>query len=149
MVRAFSLPSNGLRYFIGFTLARADHVAICSPWLSDVDIRLPLLPGVENRSLKLASAIDKLGTDVDFYIKSEEDHNEYAISKLKNIATIVEVDDLHAKAIVTDEFVYMGSANITQGGLHTNIELCEVLENEFDDVTEYIDARLDFSPVRH
>jgi phosphatidylserine/phosphatidylglycerophosphate/cardiolipin synthase-like enzyme len=53
------------------------------------------------------------------------------------------VDDLHAKAIVTPEFVYVGSANITMGGLQDNRELCEVIENEYRSVESFLGSELD------
>jgi len=146
MVRAFSLPSNGLRYFIGYALAHADRIAICSPWLSDVELRLPLTTGLENRRVSLSDAINLFDTEVDVYVRSDESHNEYALSKLDQLANVTKVDDLHAKAVVTDEYVYVGSANITQGGLMTNLELCEILENEYRDVDAYLKTELDLEP---
>lgn len=146
MVRAFSLPSSGLQYFIGYALVHADHVAICSPWLSDVELRLPLTTGIEDRRVSLSKALELFETEIDIYVRSGESHNDYALSKLDQLANVTKVDDLHAKAVVTDEYVYVGSANITQGGLITNRELCEILENDYDDVTKYMDMELDLKP---
>lgn len=146
MVRAFSLPSSGLQYFIGYAIVHADHVAICSPWLSDVELRLPLTTGIEDRRVSLSKALELFETEIDIYVRSGESHNDYALSKLDQLANVTKVDDLHAKAVVTDEYVYVGSANITQGGLITNRELCEILENDYDDVTKYMDMELDLKP---
>jgi hypothetical protein len=145
MGRAFSLPSNGLRYLIGHALVYSDHVAICSPWLSDVDVRLPLAPGVDDRRTKLAAAIKELDTTVDVYVLPDQSSNDYALSRLSRIdnVTVSTVSDLHAKAVVTDLYVYAGSANITRGGLITNKELCKVVENEYGDVRSYVEAELE------
>ena len=145
MGRAFSLPSSGLRYLLGHALVYDDHIAICTPWLSDVDVRLPLAPGVDNRSTKLTAAIRDLDTQVDIYVRPDESANEYALSRLAGLenVTVTTVPDIHAKAVITDAYVYVGSANITRGGLLTNLELCKVVENEFADVHSYVDSELD------
>lgn len=147
MTRAFSLPSSALRYLLGYSLVHADHVIICSPWLSNVEIRLPLGTTVdESRRTRLARAIEVLDVAVDVYVRAdEEEHNDYTLSRL-DAATITVVGDLHAKAVVTDEFVYVGSANITRGGLLTNRELCTVVENEYSNATAYLTEELELSP---
>jgi len=145
MGQAFSLPSSGLRYLLGHALVYNDHIAICSPWLSDVDVRLPLAPGVDDRRTKLAAAIRESDTTVDVYVRPDESTNEYAIGKLSRIknVSVSKVVDLHAKAVVTRNYVYVGSANITRGGLLTNLELCKVIENQYMDVGEYLQKELD------
>ena len=145
MVRAFSLPSSGLSYFIGYTLVHAEHIAICSPWLSDVDLRFPITEKLPSRRLSLSKAIRELGTTVDFYVRTGEQHNDYIrslVSRMDN-ATMTTVDDLHAKAVVGPELVYVGSANITHSGLTVNRELCEIMENEYDSVETYLNLELD------
>lgn len=145
MGRAFSLPSSALRYLLGHALVYEDCVAICSPWLSDVDVRLPIAPGVEDRRTKLTAAIRELDTHVDIYVQPDQESNEYALTRLAGIedVSITEVPDLHAKAVVTDIYVYAGSANITFGGFVTNKELCKVVENEYDDVNGYVESELE------
>ena len=144
MGQAFSLPSSGLRYLLGHALVYNDHIAICSPWLSDVDVRLPLAPGVDDRRTKLAAAISEFGTTVDVYIRPDESSNEYALNRLGGIknVNVTKVPNLHAKAIVTSDYVYVGSANITLGGLLTNLELCKLVENQYVDVERYVQEEL-------
>ncbi len=144
MGQAFSLPSSGLRYLLGHALVYSDHIAICSPWLSDVDVRLPLAPGVTNRRTKLAAAIRELDTTVDVYIRPDESTNEYALDRLSGIenVSVSKIVDLHAKAVVTKNYVYVGSANITRGGLLTNLELCKVIENQYTDVDVFLKKEL-------
>jgi phosphatidylserine/phosphatidylglycerophosphate/cardiolipin synthase-like enzyme len=145
MVRAFSLTSEGLGYFLGYTLVRAPRVAIISPWLSDVDVRLPLTNRDGPRRLKLSEALEELvDTSVRLVVRSGEDHNSYIRNRLPDHVELTELDDLHAKAIVAPEFVYLGSANITRGGLETNRELCEIIENEYESVEQYVKNVLDY-----
>lgn len=145
MGRAFSLPSNGLPYLIGHALVSSDHVAICSPWLGDVDVRLPLTFDIDERRMKLAAAVRKLETTVDIYVRPDESSNDYALSRLSRVenVSVSTVPDLHAKAVITDIYVYAGSANITRGGLVTNKELCKVVENTYRDVQSYVEAELE------
>jgi phosphatidylserine/phosphatidylglycerophosphate/cardiolipin synthase-like enzyme len=145
MVRAFSLTSDSLGYFLGYTLVHAPRVTIVSPWLSDVDVRLPLSDRIDDRHLRLSEALRELtDTEVHLIVRAGEQHNEYIGSRLPGWVRFTEVSDLHAKAIVSPEFVYVGSANITHGGLTTNRELCEVIENAYGDVGEYLQHELEF-----
>jgi len=145
MGQAFSLPSSALQYLLGHALVYSDHIAICSPWLSDVDVRLPLAPGVDDRRTKLAAAIRELDTTVDVYVRPDESTNEYALNRLSGLenVTVSKVVDLHAKAVVTRNYVYVGSANITRRGLLTNLELCKVIENQHMNVGKYLQKELD------
>jgi phosphatidylserine/phosphatidylglycerophosphate/cardiolipin synthase-like enzyme len=146
MVRAFSLPSESLSYFIGFALLHSDEVAIVSPWLSNVDVRLPVNARFETRTVSLLEAIETLeDTTVHLVVRAGESHNDYVRNRLPAGQLLHEVDDLHAKAVVTDAFVYMGSANITRGGLSVNRELCELLENEYGSVDGYLGNTLDLT----
>jgi len=144
MGQAFSLPSSALRYLLGHALVYSDHIAICSPWLSDVDVRLPLAPGIDDRRTKLAAAIREFDTTVDVYVRPDESTNEYALDRLSRLenVTVSRVVDLHAKAVVTKNYVYVGSANITRGGLLTNLELCKVIENQYLGVNTYLQEEL-------
>lgn len=145
MGRAFSLPSSGLRYLLGHALVYSDRIAICSPWLSDVDVRLPLAPEVDERRMKLVAAIRKFDTAISVYVRPDEEANEYALSRLAGLENVdvTKVPNLHAKAVVTEEYAYVGSANITRGGLLTNLELCKVIENKYEDVQLYMASEMD------
>ena len=144
MVRAFSLPSESLSYFIGFALLHSDEVAIVSPWLSNVDVRFPLNDRFETRNVSLLDAIERLEDNTVYLIvRAGESHNDFVRDRLPDGQRLHEIDDLHAKAVVTDAFVYMGSANITRGGLSVNRELCELLENEHESVETYLEMNLD------
>lgn len=143
MVRAFSLTSESLSYFLGFSLLHADPVVIVSPWLSDVEITLPVNDRFGRREIRLTEALSELEEkELHLLVKTEEPHNEYIRNRLPDHVHLEEIDDLHAKAVITDEFVYMGSANITHGGLTLNRELCEILENEYGSADEYITRKL-------
>lgn len=145
MTRAFSLTSDALSYFVGFALLHSDQVVIVSPWLSDVTLNLPLNDRFEGRQVSLVEAITELSEkDIRLFVRSGESHNEYIRSRLPTTVEFREVDDLHAKAVVSSEFVYMGSANITRGGLTLHRELCEIVENDHDSAEAYVREHLGF-----
>ena len=144
MVRAFSLPSESLSYFIGFTLLHSDHVVIVSPWLSDVTLRLPVNDRFDEREVRLVAVLEALEeTEVHLLVREGEEHNNYIERRLPDHVHFRKVEGLHAKAVVSGAFVYLGSANITRGGLSINRELCEVLENEYGSAREYVSSTLD------
>lgn len=143
MTRVFSLASESLGYLLGYTLVHADEVAICSPWLSDVELRFPLNDVLPARRLTLSETIAaREGLDCHVYLREGESHNDYIRNRLDGHATVNEIPDLHAKAVVTDEFVYVGSANITHNGLLLNVELCELIENNYESVSEYLQREI-------
>ena len=145
MTRTFSLPSEALGFYLGYALYHYDEVAIVSPWVSDVQVTFPVNDLDLDRRLYLSEAIDELseGTKVKLYLRSGQDHNHYITSKLDDSVDTQMVDDLHAKAIVTPESVYVGSANVTLGGLSINRELCQLVENDYDSIEAYIAAELE------
>lgn len=145
MARTFSLPSNALSYYIGYSLVTADRVAFVSPWISDVEIRLPITDTFDDRQTTLTDAIKQLDgeTEVLVYIRSGQEHNNYVQSNLSDNVEVQSVDDLHAKAVVTAEHVYVGSANITRGGLVEHREICQIVENEYGEVETYITEELE------
>jgi hypothetical protein len=146
MKRAFSLPSKSLSYFIGFTLLHCDPVILVSPWLSDVSLNLPVNDRFDSREVSLVEALETLSEkEIHLLVRSGESHNDYIKRRLPKHVYVQEIDSLHAKAVVSDSFVYLGSANITRGGLILNRELCEVIENEYDSATEYVERTLDLT----
>mgnify|MGYP006303483527 CR=1 FL=1 len=84
-------------------------------------------------------------TDVTFIVRSGERHNDFIRDRLPDGVSMFALDDLHAKVVVCDEFVYLGSANITHGGLTVNREVCEIIENEYGDAAAYLEAELDIT----
>ncbi|WP_249030140.1 phospholipase D-like domain-containing protein [Halorubrum ezzemoulense] len=112
--------------------------------MSDVDLRFPVNNQFEERTLSLLDTLDVLpDTEVTFVVQSGEEHNNFVRDRLPDDVSLLEVDDLHAKLVVCDEFVYLGSANITWGGLKLNREVCEVIENDYGNVEAYLDNELE------
>ncbi|MFD1635076.1 phospholipase D-like domain-containing protein [Haloplanus ruber] len=93
----------------------------------------------------LEELVDK---DIQLLVREGESHNDYISERLPEHVVIQEISDLHAKAVVCDAFVYMGSANITRGGLTLNHELCEILENEYGSAEEYVEKKLGLDLVQ-
>lgn len=138
MVKAFSLPSSSLSYFIGYTLIHSNKIVIISPWLSDIKLRFPVNNKLDDSNLLFSEAVKKLSSKEIYVIVNNDTHNEYILNRLKGYASIIQLESLHAKAVVCDKFVYVGSANVTQSGFFTNIEICEILENDYNSVNKYI-----------
>lgn len=94
--------------------------------------------------MTLLDAVSKLpDTEVAFVVRKGEQHNEYIEDRLPESVDMIAVENLHAKVVVCDEYAYLGSANITRGGLTVNRELCEIIENEYSDTETYLEAELD------
>ena len=146
MTRAFSLPSESLSYFIGFTLLHCDPIVVVSPWLSDVSLRLPINDRFEPREVSLVEALETLSEkEIHLLVRSGESHNDYIKRRLPEHVHVQEIEGLHAKAVVSDSFVYLGSANITRGGLELHREVCEVIENEYGNAETYLESELDLT----
>lgn len=142
MPRSFSLRSDAIPYFLGLSLLRADRIILISPWISDIEVEFPITDRVDAESMKLADALHEFPETEYTLLTSEDPYNEYLIDRIDDIATVQQIENLHAKAIVTDDLVYVGSANITQSGVSTNVELAHVIENEYDDAPTFVDAEL-------
>lgn len=146
MVRAFSLTSDSLSYFIGYTLLHTPRTVIVSPWLSNVDLRFPMNEHLNNRQMSMLDAISELpDTDVIFVVCEGEKHNDFVRERLPDSVSMLEIENLHAKVVVCDEYAYLGSANVTRGGLTLNREICEIIENEYDDAVTYVEEELNIS----
>lgn len=147
-MKAFSLDSDSLSYFLGYTLLHYERPAIVSAWMSDVEVKLPVNNQFDERRYRLSELIPKLETEPTVVINSTESHNEYIVSRMKDHAEVIGVDDLHAKAIISREALYAGSANITQRGFGVNRELCKIVENEYHSTTEYLKRELGINRKR-
>ncbi len=147
-MRAFSLDSDSLSYFLGYTLLHYDRPAIVSAWMSDVEVKLPVNNRFDERRYRLSELIQKLETEPTVIVNSTESHNDYIISRVQNHAEVIGVEDLHAKAIISREALYAGSANITQRGFGVHRELCKIVENEYQSTTEYLKRELGISRRR-
>lgn len=146
MARTFSLPSEALGFYLGSALIHNDEVAIISPWVSDVQVVFPVNNlQLEDQRMYLSEAIEAFADDtsIRLLLRAGERHNNYIQSELGDAVTVELVDDLHAKAMVTRDSVYVGSANVTLSGLSINRELCHIVENEYDDIDTYIQSELD------
>lgn len=150
MPQTFAIRSNEIASFLGTALLSTDEIAVISPWVSDIQLEFPTTNRFTSRDLPLtlSEAVRKLDdTSVSFYVDPEnDDHNRdrsYALlPRIKDHAEIHEIDNLHAKAILTDGLVYQGSANLTYNGLNVNVELCDIRENEFGSIPRFLSERL-------
>ncbi|MFB6158669.1 MAG: hypothetical protein ABEJ95_03325 [Candidatus Nanohalobium sp.] len=138
MERAFSFPSNGIGYFIGHQILNSEEIAILSPWISDIKVKYPYNNrGYDSESLS-AAIRNRGGVKL---IVGEKEHNDYFLSRVPDDSYRI-MEDLHAKAIVCTNLALIGSANVTMGGLHHNIEISKIVENNHDSIDDFIDKEL-------
>lgn len=147
MARIFSIRSEEIAKFLGTAFLNAEAITIVSPWVSDITVWLPETGSEQATERKLSKLIRESEVEVTFIVSPDaSDHNweksNSLLPKIQDVVTIRQVENLHAKAIVTDTILYQGSANITYNGLNINVELCNVQENPFDDTDTYLDERL-------
>ncbi|NUC74772.1 hypothetical protein HTZ84_21145 [Haloterrigena sp. SYSU A558-1] len=147
MARTFSIHSDLIASFLGTAFLNAERIAIVSPWVSDITVRFPETDQLSARQLQLSEAVRFFDTDVWFIVDpAQADHNQLRpaalLPRVSDVARIKEVENLHAKAIVTDQVLYQGSANITYRGLNINVELCDIRENECGSISAFLEDRL-------
>lgn len=153
MVRTFSIHSEEIAKFLGTALLNAKKVAIVSPWISDITVQFPDTNRLPAQNLRLSEAVRTLDVDVEVFVDPKQNHHNRRkptslLPRISGHALVHQVDSLHAKAIVTEQVLYQGSANITYNGLNVNIELCDIRENELGDVDRFLKRRLGIAKNR-
>jgi phosphatidylserine/phosphatidylglycerophosphate/cardiolipin synthase-like enzyme len=131
---------------------------VVSPWISDVGLLdnsagdFPALTRFGRRQIRLVELLCSLaerGTDV-VIATTEDGHNDTFRARLALVARDLRVEErvhveidssgwLHTKSITTDNFVLVGSMNITHNGIHLREEHVE-LRTDVDFVAQ---ARMD------
>ena len=139
------MTESNIRYFssrelahlipIIYLLASKNSVVyIISPWINiNLELNLPLdcfRDELPSRKIKLIDLIkifrEKKNIDTIFYIRNVPE-NEPSIKILKESGFKIHfIDNLHAKAIISDKLIYRGSANLTESGIYKNIEECRL-----------------------
>jgi len=147
MAQTFSIRSEELSRFLGTAFLNADALTIVSPWVSDITVRFPETADQSAREMSLSSVIRSFSVDVTIIVAPDAaDHNwrsrSALLPKVEDHVTLRSIENLHAKAIVTDSILYLGSANITYSGFNLNIELCEIRENTHTDTEAFLEKRL-------
>jgi len=99
MTRTFSLTSDGLSTYIGYALYSNDEVALVSPWISDITVKIPVNNEFDDRRMLLSEAVRQLEgeTRVNVLIRSGEEHNNYIRGEL---AETVQVHSIRAHTSV-------------------------------------------------
>lgn len=147
MARTFSIPSSTLSRFIGTAFINADRIVVVSPWVSDITITFPETEGDLDKEMSFSDAVREFDVEVTVIVDPEQrQHNrirrQALLPKIEESVTIRNVDNLHAKAIITNTVLYLGSANMTYRGLNVNIELCEIRENSYRDTDKFLEEQL-------
>jgi hypothetical protein len=153
MVRTFSIHSEEIAKFLGTALLNADQMVVISPWVSDITVRFPDSDRIPDQRLRFSEAVQTLDVNVEMFVDPDQNHHNRRkptslLPRISDHVPIHEIDGLHAKAIVTNQVLYQGSANMTYNGLNVNIELCDIRENEYGDVDQFLERRLGIAPDR-
>jgi hypothetical protein len=69
---------------------------------------------------------------------TEEKYTQIFLNNLTENVNVQKVENLHAKLIVTDNFVYLGSANITKTGTSINKEICKLEKNTSESAERFL-----------
>jgi len=142
MENSYYFKSNVLNYLIGYFMLFEDDIILISPWLSDLEIKLPYNKRFNTSTINLSKLINKSKEKIASIIVSPDEHNNYLLGRITDEIKIKKIRDLHAKAIVSNKLVYIGSANITRSGTSKNTELCQLATNEFLSSRKFVEKRL-------
>lgn len=145
MTKSFSLHSKSIPYFIGLSLSRWNRLIIVSPWISNISIEFPILKENVDNELPLIEALNEFNDCQRTIITGSDPFNDYVLDRVDDSVEILIIDDLHAKAVITDELLYNGSANITRGGVAGNVELATISENDYGDADTFVTEQLGIS----
>ena len=133
-------------------LAAPPHsqIALVSPWIRDVPLDLPL--PLRNRSSHLSTLLrhaqEHSGLRV-LLVCREKD--QYVQGILRRLAASPQVDlilrpTLHAKAIITPQFILSGSGNLLWTSLYRNEETLRLDHNEWPDIRQAMRQSLGVMP---
>lgn len=128
------------------------EVIMVSPWIGDVTLVPPMFKHshetYERSTIQLGELLAFMAQDYHIQITlvlRELDNrfahvvtNWHASPRIK-----IHIEpNLHAKAIVTNSFVLLGSANLLQTSLFRNVELCELKSNTYRSARRWLSAEL-------
>ena len=141
MENGFLFPCENLSYILGFLFLFEDDVILVSPWITDFLVIFPL-NGYKINELSLSESINFFSSKkrISLILSKEIDKStEIFLRRInKKNVRIKKVENLHAKLIVTSNFIYFGSANITYSGTRKNIEICKFERNKTGNSYKYI-----------
>lgn len=107
-------------------------VYVISPWI-DVDVKFSITWCSNSRVfslLELAARFDKRNVKTVFVFSKDEDNNVINVKSKEMISKhnfdFYFVRNLHAKAVVGQRLMYIGSANITYSGMNRNTEAVKI-----------------------
>lgn len=142
MENSFYFESNALNYIIGHFLLFERNIIFVSPWISNIEIKLPHNNRIDKKTMRLDDLIKLLKENISSIIVSKDKFNDFFLKRIPSDLDIKKIEDLHAKAIISDDIIYMGSANITRGGTKKNKELCQLQRNPYSDSKIFLERRM-------
>lgn len=109
---------------------------LISPWISNIVVLTsrygnfrPLLPGMDNGSLRLAEALEILsdrGTRVRLICRPAQPETETFLRRLPGSISYRYDTHIHEKGLIGQHFYLRGSMNFTYHGIHLNGEHVEL-----------------------
>lgn len=112
------------------------YLYLFSPWISDValidnrsgQIRA-LMPNLGERQLRFSALLNTIasrGTSIYIVCRPAHEHTDAFLKKLSSSIQIKQVETLHEKGLVGENFYLRGSMNFTYSGTHINDEYVEL-----------------------
>jgi len=103
-------------------LVRDNEIKVVCPYI-DLEILEDIIK-TSKKSWKLITDIKKW-----FFSRKKQEHQKILNFIKSNIKNIKDIKGVHAKAIILENKVFLGSSNLTNSGLNRNIELSIIIEN--------------------
>ncbi len=140
MENGFLFPSENLKYLIGFLLSSENNIIIVSPWITEFKVHFPINSvGISEMTLSNALNYFSKSKKIKVIVSlTEEKYTQIFLNNLTENVNVQKVENLHAKLIVTDNFVYLGSANITKTGTSINKEICKLEKNTSESAERFL-----------
>lgn len=128
------------------------EIMLVSPWIGDVTLVPPVFrhgPHMyTGASIRLGELLLRLAQDFNMQVTLVLRELDYRFAPVvdnwptMDRLTLRMVPNLHAKAVVTDSFVLLGSANLLQTSLSRNVEVCELKKNPYRTPRRWLSSEL-------
>lgn len=127
------------------------NVVIISPWVQELELKIPLLTPNFKRSNAgkmylsdyLLYLAEKRGLQIFLVVRENDKRVQYATrmirKKMPASLHLFESEYLHAKAVISNSLVLLTSANLIPTSLYRNIESCTISENPYRNALSYVE----------
>lgn len=127
---------------------------IVSPWVQDLQLQPPILGNEEKWNTQesmllsgfLLYLIAKRNLNLTMIVRENDSRvqnvTKQILRQFPQNLKVVESMHLHAKVIVTPNFVLQSSANLIPTSLHRNTEACSLFVNQYRSASRYVEFEL-------